>query len=91
MFKPTAFASKSLSGAERQYSNTEREALGILYGMKNSATNILQKDKCHHYSHAIGNDVQERYKNPITTAPIYTTQNPSVKKSAYHTNQASVH
>ena len=31
---PTAFASKSLTGAECRYSNIEREALGILHGLK---------------------------------------------------------
>ena len=36
---PIAFASKSLTGAEHRYSNTETEALGILYGLK----------KFHHY------------------------------------------
>ena len=36
---PIAFASKSLTGAERQYSNIECEALGILHGLA----------KFHHY------------------------------------------
>ena len=36
---PIAFASKSLTGAEHRYSNIEREALGILHGLK----------KFHHY------------------------------------------
>ena len=31
---PTVFASKSLTGAEYRYSNIEREALGILHGLK---------------------------------------------------------
>ena len=31
---PIAFASKSLTGAEYRYSNIEREALGILHGLK---------------------------------------------------------
>ena len=39
---PIAFASKSLTGAEHRYSNIEREALGILHGLK----------KCHHYCFA---------------------------------------
>ena len=33
---PIAFASKSLSGAEHRYSNIEREALGIIHGLKKS-------------------------------------------------------
>ena len=36
---PIAFASKSLIGAERRYSNIEQEALGILHGL----------EKFHHY------------------------------------------
>ena len=36
---PIAFASKNLTGAEQRYSNIEREALGILPGLK----------KFHHY------------------------------------------
>ena len=36
---PIAFASKSLTGAECRYSDIEREALGILHGLK----------KFHHY------------------------------------------
>ena len=36
---PIAFASKSLTGAECRYSNINREALGILHGLK----------KFHHY------------------------------------------
>ena len=39
---PTAFASKTLTGAEHRYSNVEREALGILHGIK----------KFHHYCFA---------------------------------------
>ena len=39
---PIAFASKSLTGAEHRYSNIEREALGILHGLK----------KFHHYCFA---------------------------------------
>ena len=31
---PIAFASKSLTGAEHRYSNTEREALGIIHGLE---------------------------------------------------------
>ena len=40
--RPIIFASKSLSSAERRYSNMEREALGILQGIK----------KFHHYCFA---------------------------------------
>ena len=39
---PIAFASKSLTGAEHRYSNIDREALGILLGLK----------KFHHYCFA---------------------------------------
>ena len=39
ILRPIAFASKSLSSAERRYSNIEREALGILHGL----------EKFHHY------------------------------------------
>ena len=39
---PIAFASKCLTGAEHRYSNMEREALGILHGLK----------KFHHYCFA---------------------------------------
>ena len=39
---PFAFASKSLTGAEYRYSNIQRGALGILYGLK----------KFHHYCFA---------------------------------------
>ena len=39
---PIAFASKCLTGAECRYSNIEREALGILHGLK----------KFHHYCFA---------------------------------------
>ena len=40
ILRPIAFASKSLTGAEKRYSNIEREALGILYGL----------EKFHYYS-----------------------------------------
>ena len=39
---PTVFGSKSLTGTEHRYSNTEREALGILHGL----------EKFHHYCFA---------------------------------------
>ena len=39
---PIAFASKSLTGTEYRYSNIEREALGILHGLKNSIIIVLQ-------------------------------------------------
>ena len=42
LFRPTAVASKSLTGVEKRYSNTEREAQGILYGL----------EKFHHYCFA---------------------------------------
>ena len=35
ILRPNVFASKSLTSAEWRYSNTEREALGILHGLKN--------------------------------------------------------
>ena len=34
ILRPIAFASKSLASMERRYSNNEREALGILHGLK---------------------------------------------------------
>ena len=39
---PIAFASKSLTGAEHRYSYIEREALGILHGLKNFIIIVLQ-------------------------------------------------
>ena len=39
ILKAIKFASKSLSSAEKRYSNIEREAIGILHGLK----------KFHHY------------------------------------------
>ena len=41
--RPIACTSKSLSRAEKRFSNIEREALGILYGL----------EKFHHYCFAI--------------------------------------
>ena len=35
ILSPIAFAGKNLTSAERRYSNVEREALGILYGLEN--------------------------------------------------------
>ena len=34
IFRPIVFASKRLTNIERRYSNIEREALGILHGLK---------------------------------------------------------
>ena len=42
ILRPIAFASKSLTSSERSYSNTEREALGILHDL----------EKFHHYCFA---------------------------------------
>ena len=42
ILRPIAFASKSLTGEEKRYSNIDREALGILYGL----------EKFHHYCFA---------------------------------------
>ena len=42
ILRPITFASKSLTNAEQRYSNIEREALGILHGLK----------KSHHYCFA---------------------------------------
>ena len=42
ILRPITFASKSLTSAEGRYSNIEREALGILHGLK----------KIHHYCFA---------------------------------------
>ena len=42
ILRPTAFVSKSLAEAEKNYSNIKRESLGILYGLKNS-TLLLHK------------------------------------------------
>ena len=36
ILRPIAFASKSISSTEREYSNIEREALDKLYGLKKS-------------------------------------------------------
>ena len=41
ILRPSTFASKSLSSAERRYSNIERKALGILHRLKNSITTAL--------------------------------------------------
>ena len=38
---PVTFASKSLTGTEHRYSNIEREALGILHGLKNFIIIVL--------------------------------------------------
>ena len=38
---PITFSSKSLTGAECRYSNIEREALGILHGLKNVIIIVL--------------------------------------------------
>ena len=41
IFKPIVFVSKRLSSTEKRYSNVERKALGILYGLKKSTTTAL--------------------------------------------------
>ena len=47
IFRPIAFASKSLSSVERRYSNIEREVLGILHGLvavfKKDITTLSQR------------------------------------------------
>ena len=43
ILRPIAFASNSLTDTEKLYSNIEREALSILYGLKNSAITASQE------------------------------------------------
>ena len=58
ILRPTAFSSKSLTGAEEKYSNIERESLGILYGL----------EKFHHYCFAREISITMDYKPLI---PIF--------------------
>ena len=51
---PIAFASKSLTGAEQRYSNTEREELGhIIQLAKISSLLFWQRGTCHHQPQTI--------------------------------------
>ena len=55
ILRPIAFTSKSLTGTEKKYSNIEREALGILYGL----------EKFHHYCFVREVSVIMDHKPPI--------------------------
>ena len=81
---PIAFASKSLTGAECRYSNIEREALGILHGLK----------KFHHYCFAREVLMITDYKplvaifnkrcgNTITTHTMHSFKNSSIQDPDY--------
>ena len=39
--KPVAYASKSLTTAEQNYSNIEHEALGVLHSLENFITTVM--------------------------------------------------
>ena len=54
--RPIAFDSKSLSSVERWYTNIEREALGILYGLK----------KFHHYCFVRRESIITNHKPLVT-------------------------
>ena len=44
ILRPIAFTCKSLSSAERRYSNNEREALGILHGLEKFCDNCFARE-----------------------------------------------
>ena len=73
---PITFVSKSLTSAEHRYTNIEREASGILHGLK----------KFYHYCFARDLRViteykpmvaifQKRHSNPVTKNSVYTSEN----------------
>ena len=45
---PNAFSSKSLTGAEHRYSNIEREALGVIHGLKQISPLLFCQGSPHH-------------------------------------------
>ena len=79
ILRPITFANKSLSSAERRYSNIEREALGILHGLK----------KFHHYcfvrevsiitSQTTRSNLQERFSNAVSKNTTNSSQNTPIQ------------
>lgn len=64
--KPIAFASKSLSSAETNYSNIERETLAIVFGIQRFHTYLFGKEFELHTDHK---PLEMIWKKPLISAP----------------------
>ena len=76
ILKPIAFVSKSISSAEKRYSNIEREALGILLGLKKFCHCCFTKEV---RSQAVSCNIQERCSNIMTKTTANPPQNTPIQ------------
>ena len=68
ILRPITFASKSLTSAEVRYSNSKREALGILHG----------PEKFHHYCFARELSIINNHKPLVATFKMNPTHSPKM-------------
>ena len=64
--KPVAFASKSLSPAQKNYSNIERETLALVFGILRFHNYLFGKEVTVHTDHK---PLEMIWKKPLPSAP----------------------
>ena len=79
ILRPIAFSKKSLTGAEKIFSNIERESLGILHGLKNPLLLLCERGKYNYRSQTTSFNIQKGYSYIITEASANSVKNTSIQ------------
>ena len=91
IFRSITFASKSMSSAERRYSNIEREVLGILHRLQKSHHYCFVREEYNNRSQTTSCKLQERCSNAISENTINSQNTPVQSKNHIQTQTRSIH